>query len=138
MSTFSKQQLHNLRNNIPIANLINDVLSLKSIFNGVWRFQCPLCQQFNTATKENTNLARCFSCQRNFNTIEITIYSKKWNFKQSVGFLLPYLSKFNKNRNTTLITNRQQIQLDPLAGKRMNPEKAMLEIKKMKELLIKH
>ena len=70
MKQFSKQQLYLVRNAIPIDALISQSLKLDQCFNRVWRFQCPLCQQFNTATQAKNNLARCFQCQRNFNTID--------------------------------------------------------------------
>ena len=37
---------------------------------GYFRFLCPLCGDFNTATNSRTNLARCFRCEKNFNPIE--------------------------------------------------------------------
>ncbi len=91
MATFTKQQLFEVRNKIDIDHLISDKLNLERQFNGRWRFRCPLCQQFNTATQKKTNLGRCFSCQQNFNTIELVIYAKKINFVPAVQWLLPLL-----------------------------------------------
>jgi len=93
MDPFTKQQLFQVRNDIDIDWLINDKLHLERQFNSIWRFQCPVCQQFNTATQKKNNLARCFSCQQNFNTIDLVIYSKKVNFVPSVQFLLSLLEK---------------------------------------------
>jgi hypothetical protein len=93
MSTFTKQQLFQVRNDIDINWLINDKLHLERQFNRLWRFQCPICQQFNTATQKKNNLARCFSCQQNFNTIDLVIHSKKVNFVPGVQFLLSLLEK---------------------------------------------
>jgi DNA primase len=42
------------------------------------------------SVKKETNLARCFVCHRNINTIEIVIYYKKWNFVDSVKYLKKY------------------------------------------------
>ena len=91
MTTFTKQQLFQVRNEIDIDVLITDKLNLERQFNGMWRFQCPLCQQFNTATQKKTHLSRCFSCQQNFNTIDLVIYSKKINFVPAVQWLLTLL-----------------------------------------------
>jgi len=135
MCTFSKQQLYQLRNQIPINWLIHDVLSLMSIYNGVWRFQCPLCLEFNTATKEKTNLARCFSCQRNFNTIDLVIYVKKVSFKQSVEFLLPHLKRFIDPK---ILNHSEQQQNNPPSHaiiKKSDPIKALREIENIKQLL---
>ncbi|MBT5235936.1 MAG: hypothetical protein HOJ19_14110 [Candidatus Marinimicrobia bacterium] len=93
MDSFTKQQLFQVRNDIDIDWLINVKLQLERQFNRIWRFQCPVCQQFNTATQKKNNLARCFSCQQNFNTIDLVIYSKKVNFVPGVKFLLSLLEK---------------------------------------------
>ena len=93
MAPFTKQQLFQVRNDIDIDWLIDEKLHLQRQFKSIWRFQCPLCQQFNTATQKKNNLARCFSCQQNFNTIDLVIYSKKMNFVPSVQFLLSLLEK---------------------------------------------
>ena len=93
MDPFTKQQLFQVRNDIDIDWLINEKLQIERQFNRIWRFQCPICQQFNTATQKKNNLARCFSCQKNFNTIDLVIYSKKVNFVPGVQFLLSLLEK---------------------------------------------
>ncbi len=93
MHPFTIQQLFQVRNEIDIDWLINEKLNLKRQFKSLWRFQCPVCQQFNTATQKKNNLARCFSCQQNFNTIDLVIYSKKMNFVPGVQFLLALLEK---------------------------------------------
>ena len=95
MTPFTKQQLFQVRNSIDIDWLINDKLQIERQFNRLWRFQCPICQQFNTATQKKNNLARCFSCQQNFNTIDLVIYSKKVNFVPAVQSLLEKQSASN-------------------------------------------
>jgi len=87
MTTFSKQRLYHLRNDVDINWLITEKLQLQRRFDKIWRFQCPLCGQFNTATQVKNNLARCFDCSKNFNTIDLVVYSKKLNFAPSVQFL---------------------------------------------------
>ena len=100
MNPFTKQQLYQVRNEIDIDWLINEQLNLERQFKSIWRFQCPVCQQFNTATQKKTNLARCFSCQKNFNTIDLVIYSKKVNFVPGVQFLLSLLEKKTSSKST--------------------------------------
>jgi hypothetical protein len=46
-----------------------------------------LCNGFDTAINPKTNLARCFSCEKNFNTIDLTMMAKQMNFVDSVRFL---------------------------------------------------
>ena len=85
---YSQEKLRSLRNDIPIAILIADFLDLPcKATDGYFRFLCPLCSQFNTATNPNTNLARCFLCQKNFNPIDMVMTVQRCNFRQAVEFL---------------------------------------------------
>jgi hypothetical protein len=97
MTPFTKEQLFQVRNEINIDWLISEKLCLERQFNTMWRFRCPLCHDFNTATQKTTNLSRCFSCQKNFNTIDLVIYCKKINFTPSVNFLFSLLNKPKDN-----------------------------------------
>jgi len=85
---YAKQTLWKLRNHIPINILIADILELPhKTTGGYFRFLCPQCNGFHTATNPKTNLARCFDCQRNLNTIDITMTVKRQNFRNAVQFL---------------------------------------------------
>jgi hypothetical protein len=87
--TYSPQLLRQLRNDIDIARLIADALGLPwKISEGYFRFLCPLCSDFNSATNPRTNLARCFRCQRNFNPIDMVMTVNRCNFVDAVQFLL--------------------------------------------------
>ncbi len=88
---FSKQELFSLRNHIKINNLISDILAMPSKFSGGYlRFCCPVCSEFLTATCSETNLGRCFRCNKNFNTIDLVMMDKKMNFVDAVEFLQQY------------------------------------------------
>jgi hypothetical protein len=88
MKPFSKHELFKLRNRIDINMLIAEILKIPSkTTQARLRFLCPVCSQFNTATKRETNLARCFSCARNFNPIEMVMETKHLDFIHSVRFL---------------------------------------------------
>lgn len=90
---FSSSELFELRNHIPIDTLIQTHLRLESKFNdGYFRFLCPLCKEFQTATKAKTNLARCFRCERNFNTIDMVIICKGLSFVEGVKYLKKILN----------------------------------------------
>ena len=135
MTPFTKQQLFQVRNEIDIDWLINEKLSIERQFNGAWRFRCPLCQELNTATQKKTNLARCFSCQKNFNTIDIVIYTKKINFVPSVRLLLALLNKKTRQpdadkNNTSNINADQQMEL-----KAINRIVALKEIERIKQVI---
>jgi hypothetical protein len=88
MKRFSKHELFRLRNSIDINMLISETLQIPSkTCEAYLRFLCPICSYFDTATKSETNLARCFRCERNFNTIEIVMAAKRLNFIESVRYL---------------------------------------------------
>lgn len=84
---FSSEELYKLRNSIPINTLIEKLKVECRNSDGYLRFQCPVCGGWHTATKEKTNLARCFSCQRNFNPIDLAMICKNRSFIDSVRFL---------------------------------------------------
>lgn len=91
-ATLSKPHLRELRNRIEIIPLIADVLEIiTKTHDGRFRFMCPLCHDFDTAVNTNTNLARCFRCERNFNPIDMVMSVKRYTFIQAVRFLEPVL-----------------------------------------------
>lgn len=89
---FSAEELYELRNQVPIRLVIEDVVKLpcKEV-EGVFRFLCPKCGEFSTGINPRTNLSRCFRCEENFNTIELTMKEKAISFVESVRLLKKYL-----------------------------------------------
>jgi hypothetical protein len=103
---FSSQELYNLRNLIPIHILIEKILMIPSkISEGFFRFLCPLCSEFNTATNPETNLARCFRCEKNFNTIDMVMITRKASFVESVNFLKKCRNGFADKKNDCQVQN---------------------------------
>lgn len=89
---FSSNELFNVRNGIKIDIVIKEILFIPSKFiEGYFRFLCPLCSEFITATNPKTNLARCFRCEKNFNPIDMVMAEKGLNFVETVKFLKQYL-----------------------------------------------
>lgn len=85
---YSKESLRMLRNQIPIAILICDLLKMQNkISEGYFRFLCPICSGFDTATSQKTNLARCFRCEKNFNPIDMVMEVKRVGFIDAVEYL---------------------------------------------------
>jgi len=85
---FSRSQLFALRNNIAVDMLIKDVLNVPcKSRQGCFSFLCPLCRRFNTGVNHKTNLARCFDCGKNFNTIDLVMVIRQVGFVDSVRFL---------------------------------------------------
>ena len=90
---FSAPELFELRNTVPVDALIENVLNIPvKQSNGLFRFLCPVCNEFQTATNPATNLARCFRCERNFNPIDIVMIAKGVGFVESVNSLKRLLS----------------------------------------------
>lgn len=86
--------LRMLRNDIPIDEVIVDLLNLEvQKDRKTIRFRCPLCYNFHTATNHETNLARCFDCQKNFNPIDMVITVGNCGFVDAVKILK---DRFNK------------------------------------------
>lgn len=98
---FSGQELFDLRNHILINQVITNILRLPSKWReGYLRFLCPLCGEFQTATNPKTNLARCFRCSKNFNSIDLVMVDMGMEFVGAVHFLKQYLhSTISSNRN---------------------------------------
>ncbi|MDO9111795.1 MAG: CHC2 zinc finger domain-containing protein [Desulfatirhabdiaceae bacterium] len=85
---FPPEMLQKLRNEIPINLLINEFLKLPiKQSEGYFRFLCPICSEFVTATNPKTNLARCFRCEKNFNPIDMVMTVKQVNFRSAVDYL---------------------------------------------------
>ena len=85
---FSSSQLYSLRNQISVRMLIEETLCIPCrMTQGYFRFLCPVCNGFNTAVNPETNLARCFDCSKNFNTIDLVMLTRQAKFVDSVKFL---------------------------------------------------
>ena len=94
MKRFSSRELFELRNAISVDILIKDVLHVPSkISEGVFRFLCPICNEFQTAVNPTTNLGRCFRCEKNFNTIDLVMNTQGYGFRESVLFLKQLFGK---------------------------------------------
>jgi len=88
---FSNRQLYQARNLIPIRYVIETLLAIPSeMTGGVFRFRCPLCAGRHTAVKSETNLSRCFHCNKNFNTIDMCMMVKHMGFVDSVKYLIKH------------------------------------------------
>ena len=101
MPHVSSQALYALRNHINIDRLITQLQIPTQQINGMMRFQCPLCVNFHTATHPNTNLARCFDCRKNFNTIELVMAVQHTPFLKAVAWLQQYEKSLTDSSGTT-------------------------------------
>jgi len=89
---FTKPYLRRLRNEIDVSLYIAEILRVEHRnHDGTFRFLCPECHDFHTATNRKTNLARCFRCEKNYNPIDITMRVKCMDFREAVEYLANYL-----------------------------------------------
>lgn len=87
MNRLSAERLRALRNDIPIEAVIRKLgLPAKEV-EGYFRFLCPLCSEFHTATNPRTNLGRCFRCRENYNPIDLVMAVEKVSFLDAVSLL---------------------------------------------------
>ena len=85
---FSPDHLYALRNEIPIHVLIEKYLSIPcNRTKKRFRFACPSCTGFNTSVLWKKNLGRCFDCNKNFNTIDMSMRCLNADFVESVNRL---------------------------------------------------
>jgi DNA primase len=87
VNRLSAERLRALRNDIPIEAVIRKLgLPAKEV-EGYFRFLCPLCSEFHTATNPRTNLGRCFRCCENYNPIDLVMAVEKVSFLDAVSLL---------------------------------------------------
>ena len=87
MGYFTDDFLRRLRNDININEVIGALGLETRRGSDLFRFRCPVCHGFHTATNPKTNLARCFDCKVNFNPIDLVMETNGCNFIDSVEFL---------------------------------------------------
>jgi len=83
----SDETLWALRNRVPINDVIRKLDIPAKEVEGFFRFLCPTCHDFHTATKPETNLARCFRCRHNHNPIDLVMVVRNAPFLDAVRYL---------------------------------------------------
>lgn len=104
---FSSRELSFLRNRVPIDQVVKTLFgSLCQNESGKLLFACPLCAGLDTSIHATHNLVRCFSCQRNFNPIELVMHQRKIGFVDSVKWLQSRMpSPVDQNAATAKVDN---------------------------------
>lgn len=88
---FTRQLLYRIRNEIPLATLVAELQWPHKTRDGRLCLLCPRCGELIAVVNPRTNLARCFPCEVNFNTIDLTMSIKACDFVDAVHFLQPLL-----------------------------------------------
>ena len=83
---FLSNELHYLRNNIPVRKLIEHHFGTLSGPDG--KYHCPRCHRSDTNINTPHNLLRCFDCSLNFNPIELTMATLDYDFVKAATWLI--------------------------------------------------
>jgi hypothetical protein len=84
MRTIPPEELRRLRNDVPVAAVV-DELGLATARRGARRtFQCPKCSTFHTNVNQRANVAHCFRCSRSYNPIDLVIATRGSIFLDAV------------------------------------------------------
>jgi len=86
-SRYTRQQLFVLRNHIPIDRVIEALNIHNAIHDRQYRFNCPVCHKMNTSISRKSNLARCFDCEKSYNTIDLVEEVLGLRFLESAAYL---------------------------------------------------
>jgi len=85
---FTDKQLWQLRNELPIAQLLKTLGWPHKRRDGQLVFVCPHCGESRSDLNPQENLLRCFHCETNFNPIDFTMAARQSNFVDAVHYLL--------------------------------------------------
>ena len=83
----STEELHRLRNEIPLQQIIYALRVPWKWDDQLLRFKCPKCGQYQTSIHPSENLGRCFDCKVNFNSIDFVCHVKVVKFRTAVEWL---------------------------------------------------
>ena len=84
---FTRHELYQLRNSIPLADVLSVLEWPHKTRDGRVCFVCPQCSESLTAINQRTNLGRCFRCEINFNPIDLVMLINDYDFVAAVHFL---------------------------------------------------
>lgn len=87
MNRVSPDLLRQLRNEVDLSTLIEE-LGIPAKRRGQQLvFRCPDCGSSHAVTSTSRNLARCFQCRRRFNPIDLVVAERGYTFLEAVDFL---------------------------------------------------
>jgi hypothetical protein len=66
------------------------------ISEGFFRFLCPHCGDMRATVNPRNNLAHCFTCQKNFNNIDL-LMTLDYDFRAAVTLLERWLKQHQAN-----------------------------------------
>ena len=90
---FTRDYLRRIRNEIPVPSLLKRLGWPNKYREGDFFFLCPhsRCGEFLVKKTPEANLGHCFACDRNFNTIDLTMLIEQVDFVIAISMLDPLL-----------------------------------------------
>lgn len=85
---FNDQLLWQLRNEVPLPQLLATLRWPHKRRDGQLVFVCPRCGESRSDLNPQENLLRCFHCETNFNPIDFTMAARECDFVEAVQYLL--------------------------------------------------
>lgn len=92
MSLIPADHLRSLRNDVPVLDVITQLQMPTKMRGSRLSFRCPECGRFHTGINYRINLARCFSCAKSLNPIDIVMSECGCSFREAVKSLEKALS----------------------------------------------
>lgn len=91
---FTRDFLYRIRNEIPLAVLLEHLNWPRKYRAGELFFLCPnpQCREYLVKKTPRENLGHCFGCDRNFNTIDLTMAIEQVDFIAAIEILEPLLA----------------------------------------------
>lgn len=102
-ATIPSDELRNLRNQIPLREVIYALRVPWKMDDDLFRFKCPKCKGDKTSIHPTENLGRCFSCKVNFNAIDLVMHIKNIQFRSAVEWLRSLKRAMGDKDYSTLI-----------------------------------
>ena len=87
MTRFSDEELRRLRNEVSIPQLLANLHWPHKRREGQFVFVCPRCGESRSDHNPKENLVRCFSCETNFNPIDLVMVELQARFLDAVSYL---------------------------------------------------
>jgi DNA primase len=87
MKRISPDFLRQIRNQVEITRVIDDLRIPSSPRRGQRTFRCPECESLHASTIPDHNLAHCFQCERTFNPIDLVMAERDVSFLEAVDAL---------------------------------------------------
>ena len=88
--------LWSIRNELPMPFVVKKMANdgpVSKMIEGYFRFECPYCHEMRATVNPKNNLAHCFCCHKNTNTIDLML-SVGFEFKEAIRILKGWMREY--------------------------------------------